>query len=94
MGRLRISPDDRWVAFNDRAAGSMRIYVVPFRPGETVARDKWIAITPEDTVVNAPLWAANGVSLYYLSNLDGNFCVWHQTIDSATGRFNWTSTAR
>jgi Tol biopolymer transport system component len=85
MGRFRISPDDRWIAFNNRERGSIRIYVVPFQPGGTVTRDRWIPFTPEDAIVNAATWSADGGTLYYLSNRDGGFCVWAQRLDRGTG---------
>ena len=85
MGRLRISPDDRWVAFNHREGGSIRIIVVPFQPTTPIRRDQWIPFTPEDTMVNAATWSADGSTLYYLSDRDGGFCVWRQPIDRATG---------
>jgi Tol biopolymer transport system component/predicted Ser/Thr protein kinase len=85
MGRFRISPDDRWMAFNNRERGSIRIYVMPFQPGGTVTRDRWIPFTPEDEIVNAATWSADGGTLYYLSNRDGGFCVWGQRLDCATG---------
>src|SRR5437588_1587358 len=45
MGRLQISPDDRWVAFNHRyGGGATRIIVAPFKPGTTLSRDQWIPI--------------------------------------------------
>ena len=86
IGRLRFSPDDRWLAFNYREAGSIRIYVVPFQPGALVGRDRWIAITAEDTLVFAPIWSTDGGTLYYLSNRDGSFCVWSQRMDRGTGQ--------
>ena len=86
MGRLRISPDDRWVSFNYREAGSIRIMVVPFQPGTLVGRERWIAMTPDDTQVIAPVWSLDSGTLYYLSNRDGGFCVWAQRIDRQTGQ--------
>jgi eukaryotic-like serine/threonine-protein kinase len=86
MGRMRISPDDRWMVFNNREGGTIRIVVVPFQPGTPIPRDRWITLTPEDTMVLAPTWSADGGTLYYLSDRDGSgFCVWGQRIDHATG---------
>jgi eukaryotic-like serine/threonine-protein kinase len=86
MGRLRISPDDRWMAFNNREGGTIRIVVVPFQPGTPIPRDRWIMVTPEETSVIAATWSADGGTLYYLSDRDGSgFCVWGQRLDRATG---------
>lgn len=86
IGRMRLSPDDRWLAFHYREAGSIRIYVVPFQPGALVGRDRWISITAADTMVFAPIWSTDGGTLYYLSDRDGNACVWRQRIDRGTGQ--------
>jgi Tol biopolymer transport system component len=86
LGRLRISPDDRWMAFNKRSGGSIRLYILPFETTALIPEDRWIPITPEETLVNAPQWSAAGEAIYYFSNRDGHFCVWRQTIDRATGR--------
>jgi serine/threonine protein kinase len=87
MGRLRLSPDNKWVAFNNRESGTMTIVVVPFQPRTPVPPDRWIRITGEDAVVNAATWSADGGTLYYLSNRDGTgFCVWGQRLDRATAQ--------
>ena len=85
IGRLRISPDDRWMVFNHRSAGSIRLYVVPFETGRAIARDRWITITAADTTVNAGTWSPDSGTIYYLSNHDGKVCIWGQRIDRATG---------
>jgi Tol biopolymer transport system component len=92
-GRFRISPDDRWAAFNDRVAGSIRIYVAPFQTNGPIARERWIPFTPEGTLVNAATWSPSGDALYYLSDADGFFCVWRQALDRATGRPSGDATA-
>ena len=86
IGRLRFSPDDRWLAFNQRAAGVMQVFVAPFDPTGPVARDRWMAYTPEDTIANFPAWSADGRILYYISDRDGMSCVWGQHVDLSTGR--------
>jgi eukaryotic-like serine/threonine-protein kinase len=85
LGRVRISPDDRWIAFNHRRSGSIRIDVAPFQTSGPIPRDKWIPFTPEDSIVNSPTWSAGGDTLYYLSNRDGGTCVWRQRLDRDTG---------
>ena len=85
MGRLRFSPDERWIAFNNREGGTIRIVVVPFQPGTPIPRDRWIMVTPEETSVINATWSADGGTLYYLSDRDGGgFCVWGQRLDRAT----------
>lgn len=87
MGRIRISPDDRWMAFNNREGGTIRIVVAPFQPGTPIPRDRWIMVTPEETSVIAATWSVDGGALYYLSDRDGRgFCVWGQRLDRATAQ--------
>jgi Tol biopolymer transport system component/predicted Ser/Thr protein kinase len=86
IGRLRISPDDRWVVFNYRAGGSIRLHVAPFQTGSAIPRDRWTPITGADTTVNAGTWSPDGGIIYYLSNQDGKACIWAQRIDRQSGR--------
>jgi serine/threonine protein kinase len=86
MGRLRISPDDRWVSFSHRSGGVSQLTVVPFRPGRAVGREEWINFTPGDTMANIGAWSLDSAILYYLSNRDGRICIWAQRIDRSTGR--------
>jgi hypothetical protein len=52
IGRFRVSPDGRWLAFNDREAGAFRIIVVvPFLRTGGILPDRWIGITPDDAIV-------------------------------------------
>ena len=86
IGRLRISPDDRWVAFSHRSGGTVRQTLVPFRPGTLVSREHWIPLTPADTVANPVAWSLDSRLVYYFSDRDGRFCLWAQRIDPTTGR--------
>jgi len=86
VGRLRISPDDRWVVFTHRARGTIAVVVVPFTPGVTIDRSRWIRLTLPETITSAPAWSPDGRIVYYVGNGDGHFCVWGQTIDQVTGQ--------
>jgi len=86
VGRARISPDDRWVAFTHRTPGAVRAQLVPFRPGATIALADWIALTPTDAAATAPTWSLDGRLVYFFSDRDGHVCLWAQPIDRSTGR--------
>ncbi|HYT76127.1 MAG TPA: hypothetical protein VEL79_15330, partial [Vicinamibacterales bacterium] len=86
IGRLRISPDDRWMVFNQRSGGSIRLVVVPFQTAGAIPRDRWTAITSGETTVIAGTWSPDGGTIYFPSNQDGKVCLWAQRIDRTTGR--------
>ena len=69
MGRLRLSPDDRWLTFTHRSAGAMRVQIVPFSRDTPIPRDRWIQASPENVTVVAPAWSPDGGLLYYLSGI-------------------------
>jgi Tol biopolymer transport system component len=83
IGRARISPDDRWVAFNS----SYDIFLVPFRPEMAPAEQaSWIPIATSENYDGHPQWSLDSRMVYYFSSRDGRFCIWAQRIDPATGR--------
>jgi serine/threonine protein kinase/Tol biopolymer transport system component len=83
IGRARISPDDRWVAFN----GSYDVFLVPFRPGmEPAEQASWIPIATGEHYDGHPQWSLDSRMVYYYSSRDGRFCIWAQRIDPETGR--------
>jgi Tol biopolymer transport system component len=83
IGRGRISPDERWLAFN----GSYDVFLVPFRP-ETAPADEssWIPMATGESYDGHPQWSLDSRMVYYFSSRDGRFCIWAQRIDPATGR--------
>jgi hypothetical protein len=86
LGRLRISPDGRWIVMTKRLGGAIRVYILPFETTGMIAEDRWIPLTPEETLVAGPQWSVAGDAVYYFSDRDGRVCVWRQAIDRATGR--------
>jgi hypothetical protein len=86
LGRLCISPDDRWVALNRRYSGATQIIVAPFKPGSTLTRDQWIPVTNGETQDNFPMWSLDSGMLYFISDADGNLCIWACRIDRSSGR--------
>jgi len=83
IGRGRISPDARWLAFN----GSDDVFVIPFRPeGAPAERPSWIPIATSEGYDGHPQWSLDSLMVYYFSSRDGRFCIWAQRIVPATGR--------
>jgi len=85
LGRLHLSPNDRWLVFNAWVGDAIRLIVIPFAPGRPVSQDQWIAVTPENTPSYHGAWSRDGRLLYFLSERDGSVCVWAQRIDPQTG---------
>lgn len=85
IGRVSLSPDERWLAFTDRSEGIIRVKVAPFLRDTLVPRDRWIAVTPANTTANGPRWSPDGGLLYFTSDRDGWTCIYAEPIDRQTG---------
>jgi Tol biopolymer transport system component len=76
----RISPDDRWIAFNEVTPGISQIRIAPF--GSSAAPpSEWIPVTDANTWNYQPRWSPSGNLLYYTSDRDGFRCIWAQRLD-------------
>ena len=81
----RYSPDGKWIAFSEETGkDNRRIWLAPAnrssRPRE------WTPITNGDQADVGAAWSPDGSMLYFLSDRDGNRCVYAQRIDLATGK--------
>ncbi len=82
IGRARISPDNRWVAFNS----SFKVFLVPLRVGVPVEQESWIPLAAEDQYYSGhPQWSPDSRTVYYYSDRDGHYCIWAQRIDPVSG---------
>jgi Tol biopolymer transport system component/DNA-binding winged helix-turn-helix (wHTH) protein len=77
----RMSPDDRWIAFNEVRPGVSRIWIAPFRLG--VEKSDWIDVSGNDVWEDKPRWSPDGNLLYFTSDRDGFRCIWTQRLDAA-----------
>jgi len=81
-GRLfssRFSPDDKWIAFLANTGpdeAPRRIFVAPFAPDQPIAESRWIPVTDGEHRDFEPSWSHDGTMLYFLSDRDGNRCLW------------------
>jgi Tol biopolymer transport system component len=83
----RFSPDGRWIMFlkdTGRDEAPRRIFVAPFVPDHLSPESKWIPITDGEQRDFEPSWSYDGAMLYFLSDRDGNRCIWAMRVDRQT----------
>jgi Tol biopolymer transport system component len=84
LGQPRLSPDNRWVAFQVEAGPRSHIWLAPFRGASPVPESEWIAIGPGA----APFWSLDSGSLYFARYPEGTYAaslVMRQKLDPASG---------
>ena len=89
--QTKFSPDGRWVTFvacgNGKPGGECRLFVAPLKgDGSAESADKWMAVDHPSRWDDKPRWSPNGDSLYFVSDRDGDLCLWVQRLDSRTKR--------
>lgn len=81
LTEARISPDGRWIVFEETAAGASRIWLARFRKSP-IPRSDWHPITDGSGWDDRPRWSPNSHLLYFLSDRDGFRCIWAQRLES------------
>jgi eukaryotic-like serine/threonine-protein kinase len=85
----RFSPDDKWVAFlSDTGPDEVprRIFVAPFQPDQPISESLWIPVTDGEHRDFEPSWSDDGTMLYFLSDRDGNRCLWAIRVNGRSKR--------
>ena len=75
----RFSTDGKWITFQTdtgRDEAPRQIFAAPFVPDHLSPESKWVPITNGDHRDFAPCWSVDGSMLYFLSDRDGNRCIW------------------
>jgi Tol biopolymer transport system component len=83
----RFSPDGKWMTFltdTGRDEAPRRIFVAPFVPDHLSPESGWIPITGGDQRDFEPCWSVDGAMLYFLSDRDGNRCIWAMRVNRQT----------
>jgi len=78
----RISPDEKWVAFQTVVSQTQRkMYVAPITNWRAGPESSWIYVAD----ARAPAaWSPSGNLLYFLSDRDGFRCIWAQHLNPRT----------
>ena len=83
-GHGRLAPDGRWLsAMEWTGAGRSRIVVFPYRD-TPVPASELVIVTDEDSVAEEHAWSPDGQLLYFVSERDGNRCLWARRLDPRT----------
>jgi len=83
-GHGQLSPDGRWAsAMEWSSADRARIIIFPFR-ATPVPPGEWVALTEDQSVEEEYVWSPQGDAIYFVSERDGNRCVWMRKLDPAT----------
>jgi serine/threonine protein kinase/Tol biopolymer transport system component len=81
----KFAPDGRWLAFNEAvSAEKRRLFVAPLPDSQRSGPGDWIAITDATSWLDKAEWSVDGRLLYYVSSVDGYWCIWAQQLDQNT----------
>lgn len=81
-----LSPDEQFVAFHIPMARRVPVFIAPVRNGKAAGETEWIQVGDDRVQNNHPWWSPDGLTLYWISTLDGASCLWGQRLDKATRR--------
>jgi hypothetical protein len=82
FGRVHASPDDKWVAFQQRG----RLLVAPVRLGQPAPSSTWMSIDDSAGAGRPCGWSPDSKVVYLLQDTDGFRCLWAQRLDERTGQ--------
>lgn len=63
---------------------SCRLFVVPLKSDGTPGKDNRIAIDHPSRWDDKPRWSPDGNVVYFVSDRDGQFCLWAQRLENCT----------
>ncbi len=80
--QTRFSPDNRAVVLVacSQSVGC-RLFIVPLKADGTAEKDHWIAIDHPSRWDDKPRWSPDGNLIYFVSDRDGQFCLWAQRLE-------------
>lgn len=88
--QARFSPDNQGVIFvacdAQRNGMDCRIFFSTLQSDGTLGKDSWIAIDHPSHWDDKPRWSPDGRLIYFVSDRDGQLCLWAQRFDTHTRR--------
>jgi len=84
--QAKFSPDNRAVVLVDchSESAGCRLFVVPLKSDGTPEKENWIAIDHPSRWDDKPRWSPDGNVVYFVSDRDGQFCLWAQRLENRT----------
>jgi Tol biopolymer transport system component/DNA-binding winged helix-turn-helix (wHTH) protein len=83
----RFSPDGRWIAFVALGADGCHLFLAPFNRSREITESEWIPVTHDkERWADKPRWGPDGSSIYFVSDRDGYFCIWRQSLNPQSKR--------
>ena len=85
--QAKFSPDGRAVVMVACSESiGCQLFVVPLKNGGAAEKDRWIAIDHPSRWDDKPRWSPDGNLIYFISDRDGQFCLWAQRLENVTKR--------
>lgn len=81
---IEFSPDGKWIAFHLFGSTGGPVMVSALRNGSAAPEGEWTLISEQSGINRRPWWSPDGNTLYFLSDRDGNICMWGRRLNSAT----------
>lgn len=79
--QFKFSPDGGWVTFEAVHDAYSKIFTAAVRDtGLPIPENEWISVTGDKGWADKPRWSPDGSLIYFISNLDGFFCLWAQRV--------------
>ncbi len=83
--QAKFSPDNRAVVLVACAPTvGCRLFVAPLKSDGTPETDNWIEIDHPSWWDDKPRWSPDGNLIYFISDRDGQFCLWAQRLENRT----------
>jgi len=88
--QAKFAPDGRAVGLigcdAQRSGMGCRIFVVPLKGDGSPEAEGWAEVDHSSPWDDKPRWSPGSGTIYFISDRDGHYCLWSQTLNCATKR--------